>query len=84
MTCVNETAIYLAELSAELGLKLRTNAMLDQLQLVRYGPFCTEQSILPKFISVQNVLDNISDNEEKIQLLRKLTMRQNTTSLIEF
>ena len=48
VTCINESPIYLAEFSAELGLKMRTNAVLNSLQLVKYGPYSTENSLLLK------------------------------------
>ena len=79
VTCINESPIYLAELSAELGLKLRTNAVLDRLQLVSYGPFATQDSILSKSMSLQQVLNNISDNHSKLLVLKQMVNQQNPT-----
>ena len=59
VTCVNESPIYLAEFSSELGLRMRTNAFLNSLQLVTYGPFTSENSLLFKHINVENVIGNI-------------------------
>eukprot|EP00093_Oithona_nana_P010964 10964.XXX_314233_311586_1 [CDS] Oithona nana genome sequencing. len=69
VTCINESPIYLAELCAELGLKLRTNAVLDRLHLLRYGPFTSENSLLLKHLNLQNILYNINDNQPNLDLL---------------
>ena len=70
VTCINESPIYLAELCAELGLKLRTNAVLDRLHLLRYGPFTSEKSLLLKHLDLQNILFNINDNQSKLDFVR--------------
>ncbi len=66
VTCVNETAEFLAELIAEIGLKMKTNAVVNSLQLIRYGPIHTEHSLLLKHVSLQSVFDNMT-------LMRRLT-----------
>ena len=71
VTCINESPIYLAEFAAELGLKLRTNAVLNGLQLVRYGPFSTENSLLLKHVNLENVLHNIYHNYTPLQLIKR-------------
>lgn len=71
VTCVNETPIYLAELVAEIGLRLRTNAVLNSLQLIKYGPFTSENSLLPKHANLQNIIDNVNVNHELIEWLKK-------------
>ena len=81
VTCINESPIYLAELCAELGLKLRTNAVLDRLHLLRYGPFSSENSLLLKHVNLQNILYNINDNQSNLDFLRA---RESAPSNIEF
>jgi len=70
VTCVNESPIYLAEFAAELGLKLRTNAVLNGLQLIRYGPFSTENSLLLKNVNLESVIHNIYDNYTPLELIK--------------
>lgn len=69
VTCVNETPRYLAEFAAELGLLLKSNAVLNGLRLVRYGPFNAENSLLANQINLQNVIDNIHKNSEKLSTI---------------
>ena len=71
VTCINESPIYLAEFSAELGLKLRTNAVLNSLQLVTYGPFTSENSLLLKHVNVENVIRNINQNFVHLDYIQK-------------
>ena len=61
----------MAEFAAELGLKLRTNAVLNGLQLVRYGPFTAENSLLLKHVNLENVLHNIYHNYTPLELMKK-------------
>ena len=69
VTCINESPIYLAEFCAELGLLLRTNAVLKALQLVRYGPFTSENTLLEKHVNLRNAIHNIYDNYETFDVL---------------
>ena len=69
MTCINESPSYLAEFAAEPGLKLRTNAVLNGLQLVRYGPFTSENSLLLKHVNLENVIHNIYHNYTPLQMM---------------
>ena len=70
VTCLNESPIYLAEFTSELGLKLRTNAVLNSLQLVRYGPFGVDTNpLLLKHVDLQSVIDNIHKNSKYLDLL---------------
>ena len=71
VTCINESPIYLAEFSAELGLRLKTNAVLNGLQLNRYGPFNTENSLLLKHVSLENVIHNIYQNNSQLEFIQK-------------
>ena len=71
VTCVNESPIYLAEFCSELGLTLRTNAILKELQLVKYGPFTIKDALLPKHVKLQNVIDNLHNNFSSLNLLKK-------------
>ena len=71
VTCVNESTIHLAEFFAEHGLKMRTNAVLDLLQLVTYGPFTSENSLLLKHINVENVIGNINQNFVHLDYIQK-------------
>ena len=71
VTCINESPIYLAEFSAELGLRMRTNAVLNELKLVKYGPFKTEHSILLKHVNLENVIHNIHQNYVYLDVIQK-------------
>jgi len=71
VTCINESPIYLAEFSAELGLKMRTNAVLNSLQLVKYGPYSTENSLLLKHVDLENVVHNMVQNHEVLNSIQK-------------
>lgn len=68
VTCVNESPIYLAELVAEIGLKLRTTAVLNGINLVKYGAFSSANALLIKDINLQNVINNIHRNHQALEL----------------
>jgi len=70
VTCINESPVYLAEFAAELGLTLRTNAVLNGLQLIRYGPFSLENSLLLKHVNLENVIHNIYHNYTPLELIK--------------
>jgi hypothetical protein len=58
VTCMNETPQYLSEFVAELGLRLRTNAVCTHLQLVRFGPFTSKNSLLLKHLNISSAIEN--------------------------
>eukprot|EP00090_Calanus_glacialis_P007477 TRINITY_DN15907_c0_g1_i1.p1 TRINITY_DN15907_c0_g1~~TRINITY_DN15907_c0_g1_i1.p1 ORF type:complete len:351 (-),score=129.59 TRINITY_DN15907_c0_g1_i1:41-1093(-) len=55
---------YLVRLVEEIGLKVKTVAHTSSLRCAAVGPFTSTESLLPKHINLQHVLDNISDNRK--------------------
>ena len=56
----------------EIGLKCRTVAHVSSIRCAAIGPWTTEDALLQKQLSLQNILDNISDNRKMYkQFVRK-------------
>lgn len=66
VTCVNESPIYLAEFVSELGRRLRTNAVLNGMNLIKYGPFSSANALLIKDVNLQNIINNIDNNHKLV------------------
>ena len=55
---------YLVRLVEEIGLKCKTVAHVTDIRCAAVGPFTSDESLLIKHLSLQNVLNNISDNRK--------------------
>jgi len=55
---------YLVKLVEEIGLKCKTVAHVTGIRCAAVGPFTSNESLLIKHISLQHVLNNISDNRK--------------------
>lgn len=71
VTCVYESQEFLAGFVHELGLQLRTNACCEAINLVKYGPVCSQHSLLLKHCDLQNVFDNMAVLKEVTQDVSK-------------
>merc|ERR1719318_95716 len=61
---MNDKQAYIVRLVEEIGLKVKTVAHTSGIRCAAVGPFTSTEALLPKHITLQHVLDNISDNRK--------------------
>ena len=76
VTCIHESAEFLAGLVNELGNKLRTASCIESLRCVRYGFFGLEHALLVQQTRLQPVLDHLALNQKLIQDNRHFLRRR--------
>ena len=69
VTSIGTDAEYLATLVHEIGRRLKTHAVTSSVRHLRYGYFDLSSALLQKHCYLQNVLQNICDNEDKLKSL---------------
>jgi len=77
----NDKQAFVVRLVEEIAVKCRTVAHCHGIRCSNVGPFISSGCLLPKYISLQNVLNNISDNRK---LMRQIWPKGVTTSKTGF
>lgn len=57
---VNVTQLYLGQMVHRMGLNMNSTAHVTKLRCVQLGPFNVESALLDKYLTVKNILKNIS------------------------
>jgi len=61
---VEDSQKFITELVEEIGLQCKTVAHTHSIRCAAVGPFTSKESLLVKHLTLQHVLDNISDNRK--------------------
>ena len=64
---INETESFFLETISQLGFKLRTTAVTNNIRCIRFGFFHLEHALLSKHLNLENVLNNIYSTSELIR-----------------
>lgn len=72
--CLHENEIFLSEMIHHIGKAMRSVAMCTSIRLFKHGPFKTENTLLSKHWTLENVIENIYNNNLIYnQFLEKMT-----------